>query len=189
VHVGAGTHATSDSACFSARPHDGHSHPFLRWGDGTHPPAAGPVKPWPPIQARQIRPAAPAGAGKTGTRPADRSRRQPKRRQPARRSGRDPGSRPCAPLTSTSGKPRRKHYPHSPCRLGAHEDCIRPVGWQRADHPLLRARGRGTTMTQHGGIGGTLATAQWLCLLVGAGCRRRVRAGGQHDAGVAGRAV
>jgi len=40
------------------------------------------------------------------------------RRQPTRRSGRDPGSRPYAPVTSRSGKPGRKHYPHSPCRLG-----------------------------------------------------------------------
>ena len=38
---------------------------------------AGPVKPWPLIQARQIRPASPAGARKTGTRPADRFARQP----------------------------------------------------------------------------------------------------------------
>ena len=35
------------------------------------------------------------------------------------RSGRDPGSRPYAPITPRSGKPRRKHYPHSPCRFGA----------------------------------------------------------------------
>ncbi len=46
------------------------------------------------------------------------SQDNPKRRQPTRRSGRDPGSRPYAPITSRSGKPGRKHYPHSPCRLG-----------------------------------------------------------------------
>ena len=66
----------------------------------------------------QIRPAAPAGARKTRTRPTVRFARQPKRRQPTRRSGRDPGSRPYAPITSRSGKPGRKHFPHSPCRLG-----------------------------------------------------------------------
>ena len=45
------------------------------------------------------------------------SQDNPKRRQPTRRSGRDPGSRPYAPITSRSGKPHRKHYPHSPCRF------------------------------------------------------------------------
>ena len=49
----------------------------------------GPVNPWPLAQARQIRPAAPAGAKGWG--PADRSlSRQPERRRPIRRSGRDP---------------------------------------------------------------------------------------------------
>ena len=33
---------------------------------------------------------------------------------------RDPGPRPYAPAQSRSGKPGRKHYPHSPCRIGAH---------------------------------------------------------------------
>ena len=117
VHVGVSVHAAGNGACFSASLYDGHSHPFLRLRDGTHPLAAGPVKPWPLIQARQIRPAAPVGARKTGTRPTDRFTRQPERRQRNRRSGRDPGSRPYAPIPSTSGKPRRKHYPHSPCRL------------------------------------------------------------------------
>jgi NAD(P)-dependent dehydrogenase (short-subunit alcohol dehydrogenase family) len=57
---------------------------------GVHPLAVGPVKPWPLIQARQIRPAAPAVPENLG--PADRSsRRTTHRRQPNRRSGRDPG--------------------------------------------------------------------------------------------------
>ena len=115
VHVGMGIHPAGDGACL----YNGHSHPFHRLRDGTHPLAVGPVKPWPLIQARQIRPAAPVGARKTGTRPTDRFARQPERRQPIRRSGRDPGSRRYAPATSRSGKPRRKHYPHSPCRLRA----------------------------------------------------------------------
>ena len=113
VHVGVSVHAAGNGACFSACLYDGQCRPFLRLRDGTHPLAVGPVKPWPLIQARQIRPAAPVGARKTGTRPTDRFARQPERRQPNRRSGRDPGSRPYAPITSRSGKPRRKHYPHS----------------------------------------------------------------------------
>src|SRR3984957_13013148 len=33
-------------------------------------------------------------------------------------SGRDPGSRPYARTRSNPGKPGRKHYPQSPCRIG-----------------------------------------------------------------------
>ena len=77
MHVGVGIHPAGDGACFSASLYDGHGHPFLRLRDGTHSLAVGPVKPWPLIQARQIRPAAPAGARKTGTRPTDRFPRQP----------------------------------------------------------------------------------------------------------------
>src|SRR5439155_16915971 len=54
---------------------DSHGHPFLRLRDGTHPLAVGPVKPWPLIQARQIRPAAPVGATKAWA-PAGRSIRR-----------------------------------------------------------------------------------------------------------------
>ena len=68
VHVGVGVHAAGDGACFSACLYDGHSRPFLWLRDGTHPLAVGPVKPWPLIQARQIRPAAPVGARKPGAR-------------------------------------------------------------------------------------------------------------------------
>src|SRR5437660_10897756 len=71
VHVGMGIHAASDGACL----YNGHSHPFHRLRDGTHPLAVGPVKPWPLIQARQIRPAAPVGARKTWD-PADSSFRK-----------------------------------------------------------------------------------------------------------------
>ena len=54
-----------------------------------HPLAARTCEPWPLAQARQIRPAAPVGAKGWG--PADRSlSRQPERRRPIRRSGRDP---------------------------------------------------------------------------------------------------
>ena len=45
------------------------------------------------------------------------SQDSPSGRQPIRWPGRDPGPRPYAPVTSRSGKPGRKHYPHSPCRL------------------------------------------------------------------------
>ena len=58
---------------------------------------------------------------KNWARPTDRFARQPERRQPNRRSGRDPGSRPYARIQSKPGKPGRKHYPQSPCRIGARE--------------------------------------------------------------------
>ena len=61
------------------------------------------------------------------------------RRQPNRRSGRDPGSRPYAPITSRSGKPRRKHYPHSPCRIGASDSGAGRAG-SRAQIVRLCAR-------------------------------------------------
>jgi hypothetical protein len=144
VHAGMSVHPAGDGACL----YNGHSHPFHRLRDGTHPLAVGPVKPWPLIQARQIRPAAPVGARKTGTRPTDRFARQPERRQPIRRSGRDPGSRLYAPITSGSGKPRQKHYSHSPCRIGAAESFAgRPGG--RAQIIQLGRRHAGEP---HGGL-------------------------------------
>jgi hypothetical protein len=82
-----------------------------------HPLARRNCEPWPLVQAGQIRPAPLAGAIKPGARPTDRLAGQPGRRQPNRRSGRDPGSRRYAPVQSRSGKPRQKHYPHSPCRV------------------------------------------------------------------------
>jgi hypothetical protein len=87
--------------------------------------------------------------------------------------------------------------------LGAADDADRPVsggtpaqairlrspasgragGWRSAQTiPFCAPAGGRTT-------GGTSATARWLCLLAGLGRRHRVRASGQHDAGVAGRAV
>ena len=45
VHVGVSVHAAGNGACFSASLYDGHSHPFLRVRDGTHPLAVGPVNP------------------------------------------------------------------------------------------------------------------------------------------------
>src|SRR5271166_3494829 len=72
IHAAGNRGATGNRACFF---YDGHSHPFLRLRDGTHPLAVGPVKPWPLIQARQIRPAMPVGARKNWD-PADRSFRK-----------------------------------------------------------------------------------------------------------------
>src|SRR5690242_3487802 len=95
--------------------------PFLWLRDGTHPLAARTCDTPASSQARQIRPAAPVGALKTWG-PADKSlSRQPERRRPIRRSGRDPGPRRYA---RTGAKPRkqgrgREHYPHPPCRLFA----------------------------------------------------------------------
>jgi hypothetical protein len=100
----------------------------------------GPVKPRPLTQARQIRLAAPVGARKLGPGRQIDSQDNPKRRQPTRRSGRDPASRPYAPITSRSGKPRRKHYPHSPCRLRCAWIVYRRLLWQHADLPVMSVR-------------------------------------------------
>ena len=119
VHAAGNCGATGNGACFF---YDGHSHPFLRLRGGTHPLARRTCEPWPLVQAGQIRPAPLAGAIRPGARPTDRLAGQPGRRQPNRRSGRDPGSRRYAPVQSRSGKPRQKHYPQSPCRLRARFD-------------------------------------------------------------------
>jgi hypothetical protein len=50
------------------------------------------------------------------------------RRQPNRRSGRDPGLRPCARTTAKPRKQGRKHYPQSPCRRAAGLDRSVAVG-------------------------------------------------------------
>src|SRR6266480_5676904 len=69
--------------------------PSLSEVEGWHAPAGRQTwEPRPLAQARQIRPAAPVGARKPGTRPTDRLAGQPERRQPNRRSGRDPGPDP-----------------------------------------------------------------------------------------------
>jgi len=103
-----------------ARLYDGHW-PSPSEVEGWHAPVGRRTcEPRPLDQAGQIRLAAPVGARKTWG-PADRSiSRQPERRRPIRRSGRDPGPRPYA---HTTAKPRkqgrgRKHYPHPPCRIG-----------------------------------------------------------------------
>jgi hypothetical protein len=74
-------------------------------------------EPRPLAQARQIRPAAPVGAKDWG--PADRSlSRQPGRRRPIRRSGRDPVPtlRPHHHIAAEAGP---EHLQHPPCRLCA----------------------------------------------------------------------
>src|SRR6516165_1700327 len=69
--------------------------PSLSLVEGWHAPAGRRTwQPRPLAQARQIRPAAPVGARKPGARPTDRLAGQPERRQPNRRSGRDPGPDP-----------------------------------------------------------------------------------------------
>jgi hypothetical protein len=75
-----------------------------------------------------------AGGCQKNLGPADRSFRKTtrRRRQPNRRSGRDPGPRPYAHTTSKPGKPGRKHYPHPPCRV-----CIPPM--QLPGKPVRRA--------------------------------------------------
>ena len=62
VHAAGNGGATGNGACFF---YDGHSHPFLRLRDGTHPLARRIREPRPLVQARQIGPAPLAGAIKT----------------------------------------------------------------------------------------------------------------------------
>src|SRR6185312_15683349 len=79
--------------------------PFL-WLKGWHAPAGRRTcEPRPLAQDGQIRPARRWVPQKPGTRPTDRFEGQPKRRQPNRRSGRDPGHRPYARITA---KPRKQ---------------------------------------------------------------------------------
>jgi hypothetical protein len=61
-----------------------------------------------PVFKQALRPARRWVPGSLGSRPANRSQDSPKRRQPIRRSDRDPGSRPYARTTSKPGKPGRK---------------------------------------------------------------------------------
>src|SRR5258708_12380735 len=116
--------------------YDGQRHPFLRLRDGTHPLAVGPVKPRPLIQARQIRPAAPVGARNPGSRPADRLAGQPGRRQPTRRSGRDPEAPDPTPPPGQNRGSRAEATIHSlPAdyeRLGG----CRVSGRRSADYPF-----------------------------------------------------
>src|SRR5215471_17063954 len=74
--------------------------------EGWHAPAGRRTwQPRPLAQARQIRPATPVGAKRTWARATGRFQGQPGRRQPIRRSGRDPGHRPYA---QTNPKPRKQ---------------------------------------------------------------------------------
>jgi hypothetical protein len=130
--------------------YDGQCHPFL-WlrAEGWHAPAGRRTcEPRPLVQDGQIRPAAPAVAIKTWARPTDRFAGQPERRQPIRRSGRDPGLRPYARTTTKPGKqgrkhyphsPCRKHYPHSPCRLFAARRRVGASGAPSTDQPVRAA--------------------------------------------------
>ncbi len=86
---------------------------------------SGPVTPWPLAQARQIRPAAPVGAGKPGARPAGRSQDNP---SGAGRFGGQAGTQASdatpAPVQTHRSRPEaekqgQKHYPHPPCRIFA----------------------------------------------------------------------
>jgi len=95
MHVRMGVHSAGNCACL----YDGQGHPFLRLRDGTHPLAAGSVKPRPLAQAGQIRPAPPAVARKPGPGPADRFAGQPGRASAdsqARPGPRLPTLRPCS---------------------------------------------------------------------------------------------
>ena len=165
MHVGVGVHAAGNGACFSACLYDGHCRPFLRLRDGTHPLAVGPVKP---------RPLDPGQADQTGSAGGCQKKLgpgrqivlagQPERRQPNRRSGRDPGpdltpassqdqgsragstihSLPAGPeALSTLSLPGRKRYPHSPCRIGVVGSSAGACALRHAYQPVLdRVPGR-----------------------------------------------
>ena len=134
--------------------YDGHCHPFLTLRDGTHPLAARTCEPRPLAQARQIRPAAPVGALRTGARPTDRFAGQPKRGVSRIAGQTGPGPRPYAHTRPKPRKQGRRHYPHPPCRiraLGRHfNDCSDRVqivwfcvrGAERAKASTRRKRGR-----------------------------------------------
>ena len=90
VHVGVGIHPAGDGACFSLSLR--WSMPSLSLVEGWHAPAGRrtcETLASDPGQADQTGSA--GGCQKTWARPTDRFARQPERRQPNRRSGRDPG--------------------------------------------------------------------------------------------------
>jgi hypothetical protein len=103
--------------------------PFLWLRDGTHPLAAGSVKPRPLAQAGQIRPAPLVGARKNlGPGRQIDSQDSPDGRQPIRRPGRGPRLPTLRPRSVKIGEARPgSNYPHSPCRLGAREVGVRRV--------------------------------------------------------------
>src|SRR5438132_2589024 len=87
--------------------------------EGWHAPAGRRTcEPRPLVHVGQIRPATPVGAGQIlGPGRQIVSQDNSRRRQPNRRSDRDPGPRPYALAVSPAGM-GQKHYPHSPCRIG-----------------------------------------------------------------------
>jgi hypothetical protein len=102
--------------------------PFLWLRDGTHPLAAG-ICETPASCPGRADQAGTAGGCQKNLGPGRQidSQDSPDGRQPIRRPGRDPGPRPYAPAQSRSGKPGRKHYPHSPCRFGTVDFRVFPV--------------------------------------------------------------
>src|SRR5436305_12791958 len=98
--------------------------PFL-WLKGWHAPAGRRTcEPRPLVQDGQIRPAPPVGARKPGARPTNRFAGQPERRQPTRRSGRDPGPPTLRPRQVTVGEaaPEARSTLSLPTRSGRQFD-------------------------------------------------------------------
>src|ERR1700736_2751875 len=94
--------------------------PFFNRGKGWHAPTGRPDLRTPtssPGRADQTGPKAGAG-NNPGTRPTDRVARQPKRRQPVRRSGRDPGLLTITDRRLLDGDDGQKLSLHPPCRFG-----------------------------------------------------------------------
>ena len=81
-------------------------------------------EPRPLVQDGQIRPAPPVGARKPGARPTNRFAGQPERRQPTRRSGRDPGPPTLRPRQVTVGEaaPEARSTLSLPTRSGRQFD-------------------------------------------------------------------
>src|SRR6266487_3720603 len=120
-----------------------------RGAEGWHAPAGRRTcEPRPLVQDGQIRPAVPVGAIKTWD-PADRSFRRTTRAASAesevRPGPRLPTLRPHHLKTGEAGPealptlslPGRKHYPHSPCRIRAHETFVNFTDSYSADRPIL----------------------------------------------------
>jgi hypothetical protein len=119
-------------------------------------------QPWPLAQARQIRPATPVvpepGPGRQSL------LKQPERRKPNRRSGRDPGRRPYAPAKSKPGRQGRKHCTHPPCRL-----CAVVCGSCRSTGCAICAVGHRVLLTgssgrHHAGLAGLMWGTTGCCL-------------------------
>jgi hypothetical protein len=133
----------------------------LSWlRDGTHPLAADLVNPGPLPRPGQIGNGTAGRCHKTRDPGQQAEPKDNQRRHPISRPGRDPGHRPYAHTTPTSGSRARSTHPHPPCRvcvLGAQSSCS---GVWRADSSVLgdlRPSGVGSNGSERAGPGLTVS--------------------------------